>query len=555
MATLSEVLRPLWIQMVVGDRRCPSWPPDAFALSAYLLDVSGGYLRLLRNWPPRKEDAGAACLDVMPRWWHRRLRGIGRDWRRLCVDNLYPQEVAQWWSIVADRMARSLPITDVRRDDELCCALLHIAIAADEASSGAGLVGGSRGANDQFFHHSLLRLAPRRQLVYGTAGPDPRVGSTLCTDEEIDRMLLRVLPKLHTPQAGMTLRSISHHLALWRASDVVPNWFSAPLPIGDKVETPHRLNLLLLPWPDEVHPTYFEPSKGTTRLADGNRLFTYHTHDPEASKRLIDRLDAAFEEARRYCEPIHGVILPELALDEKGLQVVSQRVLEEGSFLVAGVGQQAIGGRPGTNRVSFVSQIQKQTPINVYQKKHHRWRIDDSQILQYQLGGQLDPEEVWWEHIEIDDRALVFVSMERWITLCALVCEDLARQDPVSQLVRSVGPNLVITLLMDGPQLPARWPERYATVLAEDPGCSVLTLTSLGMCQASQPPGVERSRSIALWKDATRRSPVAIELPKGKRAVVLNLARHQRHESTADGRRLDGASYPRLAGIHYLDAD
>jgi 5-methylcytosine-specific restriction enzyme A len=52
--------------------------------------------------------------------------------------------------------------------------------------------------------------------------------------------------------------------------------------------------------------------------------------------------------------------------------------------------------------------------------------------------------------------------------------------------MRSVGPNLVVALLMDGPQLTARWPARYASVLADDPGSSVLTLTSLGMCLRSR---------------------------------------------------------------------
>jgi len=52
--------------------------------------------------------------------------------------------------------------------------------------------------------------------------------------------------------------------------------------------------------------------------------------------------------------------------------------------------------------------------------------------------------------------------------LTVLICEDLARLDPVNDLVRAVGPNLVMSLLMDGPQLTTRWPARYATVLADD---------------------------------------------------------------------------------------
>lgn len=39
---------------------------------------------------------------------------------------------------------------------------------------------------------------------------------------------------------------------------------------------------------------------------------------------------------------------------------------------------------------------------------------------------------------------------------------------PVAGLLRSVSPNLIVALLMDGPQPKKRWPNRYASVLADD---------------------------------------------------------------------------------------
>ena len=104
---------------------------------------------------------------------------------------------------------------------------------------------------------------------------------------------------------------------------------------------------------------------------------------------------------------------------------------------------------------------------------------------------------------------------------------------------------------MDGPQIGARWPARYATVLADDPGSSVLTFTSIGMCEFSRPPGKPPSRAIALWKDAYSGEAVQIDLPPRADAVLLNLVRRMSEEWTADGRS-DGktAGYPALAGIH-----
>ncbi len=139
--------------------------------------------------------------------------------------------------------------------------------------------------------------------------------------------------------------------------------------------------------------------------------------------------------------------------------------------------------------------------------------------------------------------------------MCVLVCEDLARPDPVGDVIRAVGPNLVIALLLDGPQIPSRWPGRYATVLAEDPGCSVLTLTSLGMAKLSRPTGLrgfkKHSHTIALWKDITGKTQ-PIELGRGDSAV-LSIKIDKRENWTADGRSSGKvAGYPLLRHVHIL---
>jgi len=97
-----------------------------------------------------------------------------------------------------------------------------------------------------------------------------------------------------------------------------------------------------------------------------------------------------------------------------------------------------------------------------------------------------------------------------------------------------------------------RWPARYATTLADDPGCSVLTITSLGMAKLSRPHGVVPPRDpvIALWKDAKSGNPVEIALPDGYDGVVLSLSRRYAEEWSADGRSDGGNSgYPSLTGI------
>jgi hypothetical protein len=128
-----------------------------------------------------------------------------------------------------------------------------------------------------------------------------------------------------------------------------------------------------------------------------------------------------------------------------------------------------------------------------------------------------------------------------------------ARQDPAADLIRAVGPNILIALLMDGPQLTGRWPARYASVLADDPGTSVLTLTSLGMAQRSRPilqSGKREAPStvIALWRDAVQ-GEIQISLDPREDACVLSLECQMRTEYCADGRSDGGQTlYPTYAG-------
>jgi hypothetical protein len=186
------------------------------------------------------------------------------------------------------------------------------------------------------------------------------------------------------------------------------------------------------------------------------------------------------------------------------------------------------------------------------QAKHHRWCLDRNQILQYGLGGMLPASRYCWEHTDIGQRVVRFTTLGSSMTMSVLVCEDLARQDPVSDILRAVGPNLVVALLMDGPQLRSRWPSRYASVLAEDPGCSVLTLTSLGMAKRSQahPGEPDRSGVIALWRDVFY-GERELELRAGEDAAVLSLSCNSLEEFSADGRGDGGSAlFPVFAGLH-----
>ena len=137
------------------------------------------------------------------------------------------------------------------------------------------------------------------------------------------------------------------------------------------------------------------------------------------------------------------------------------------------------------------------------------------------------------------------------VTATPLVCEDLARLDEVADLMRRIGPSLVVAVLLDGPQLAARWPCRYASVIADDPGSAVLTLTSSGMATRSRPPGKPVSRVVAHWNsqaDGVRE----LGLARGAAALLLTTTVERSTLWTADGRRHDGVPRLRLERVEQL---
>ena len=137
------------------------------------------------------------------------------------------------------------------------------------------------------------------------------------------------------------------------------------------------------------------------------------------------------------------------------------------------------------------------------------------------------------------------------MTVAPLICEDLARIDEVADVLRRVGPTLVVALLLDGPQLRTRWPCRYASILAEDPGSAVLTVTSLGMAERSRPSGARRSRVVASWTDPAT-GVRELELGRRSRALLVTASVGDTAVWTADGRRHDTTAELSLSAVEQL---
>ncbi|HKQ56825.1 MAG TPA: hypothetical protein VJY35_03065 [Candidatus Eisenbacteria bacterium] len=521
------------------------WPPDVFAVVGLILLKSGAYTRVMEAWPPNEYLEGTAST------WGRTQEDIGKRWRlHMNERGKMPSEVTTQWAAIWE--SADTPIAAVRDDEKLTLSLLGLCAAADEACNGLGILFKWVSEKDEVVGPPASEVddSKRKADDLHSKATKKLVGpaATLCLN--VDPSRLRVLPKLRTPQTGLTFRSMTHHLSLCPAGDMTPKWLRMTSGPGE-----NRMNVLVVPWPKTIAPSQFR--KADNRIGGMSPEFGFFGYEP-AEKMEVNQEDlkSVYLNAKEMVGHIDLVVFPELSLSAEQHNTVIELLTGLGTTVIAGVAGQDAQKRPVNYLTLDGPDVVFERMSLLKQHKHHRWRLTRGQIVQYGLGGILEPGVSWWEDIPIGAREVTFVTVNEWLTMCVLLCEDLARQDPIAEIVRAVGPNLVIALLMDGPQLKERWPARYATVLADDPGSSVLTLTSLGMTELCRPPGRKKSRSVGLWKDAATSEPYELEVPTDADALVLSVVVESCKEWSADGRQdLQPMGYPVLAGVHPVAVD
>jgi hypothetical protein len=504
------------------------WPPDVFALTNVLLGRTEAFrfaLSRFWEWPPSR----------FPDW----IEAVGsasRDWSRWAQDHggEPPELVVTEWGVL--REGADLPLERISSGEEraLCEALLTLHATADEACAGLGV------ALDSAAGDACVYRARGRELLV-------RTGSMA----RLDPRRLRVLPKVRTPRTG---RASFSRYACVQGPGIDARWYKFPTRHRGTDPQSEYASLLLLPWPLRVRESDFRAvGDSVRRLAKEPYGFFEFAPSEGLDLDLVDRvLVAALEEANS----VDVVLLPESAVHEDEIDDLEALLAQHGvAALHAGVRGRAAGpGQSPRNGIHLGVNPSLEKPArptdtgtwwHVHQRKHHRWALDEGQIYQYHLGGVLHPRIRWWETMDVPRRAVEFVEVAE-LTFVDLVCEDLAQSDEIPELIRAVGPTLVLAVLLDGPQLSSRWSARYASVLADDPGSAVLTLSSYGMVQRSRPLGRDASQVVASWKDPARGAR-QIPLESGAHAVLLNVRMDRATRRSADGRS------PVDTGTHCFD--
>jgi hypothetical protein len=514
------------------------WPPDVFAFANVLLDRSEAFrfaLSPIEEWPPRRYPG-----------WVLLVEEAARDWSAWAEDRrgTLPELVLDVWGVVRESADRPLEDLAEGRDLRLCESLLTLHAIADEACAGLGIALDASDAKG-----SVYRARGRELLT--------RTGSMA----RMEPSLLRVLPKVRTPPTG---RPAFSRYACVQGPGIAARWHKVPTRHRGTDLKSEYATLLLLPWPLRVRTSDFRPlAEPIHRPAKEPFGFFEFAPDEGLDFELLDRVLLA---ARNEAGSVDVVCLPESAVDESELDDLEMLLHEHGvASLHTGVRQQSrqagrfpsnwihVGFNPGFEKGTTPGDDGRPEWFHIRQDKHHRWSLDDPQIYQYHLGGALHPGIHWWEAMDVPRRAIQFVEVAE-LTLVALVCEDLAQNGHVAELIRSVGPTLVITGLLDGPQLTSRWAARYASVLADDPGSAVLTLTSYGMVQRSRPHRRDVTPVVAMWKDPSR-GVREIPLEPHAQAVLLTVCMDRATRRSADGRwPVDNGTACFDVAVHQIDA-
>ena len=523
-----DTLDSVWLA-VAGEHlsdQMLDWPPDIFALTETILDRTEAYRFAVspptgRQWPPAERSA-----------WDAMVTTSGIAWCTACeCDEPTPNSVSEAWSVVEDNT--DVPISTITDGQAwgLCEALLTLHAIADEACHPMTCLP----ASDPLL--ALVRARANELLA--------RRGSL----SRISRDRLRVLPKARTVDGGISHRSLSRYACVvGPAVDVV--WHRVPT--RRQGATQQHANILLLPWPLRVRARDFQPLPHSIERPT-EEPFGFFEFWPSESLDF-DLLDGVLNAACDEVGRVDVVVLPESAIAVDDVDELEARLARHRVGLVAsGVRERSLGSGSElpSNRVHIGVRF-GDCWWRFRQNKHHRWYLDQSQIDQYHLGAQLDPGVRWWEAMSVPRRTLQVIELGAGVTFVAVICEDLARLDEVSELLRTVGPTLVVTVLLDGPQIPSRWTARYASVLADDPGSAVLTLTSYGFSQRSRPHGRAPSPVVALWKDPARGFQ-EIPLQSGAQGALLVTAVGKTRRRSADGRMpVDDVADLVVAGVHQV---
>ena len=491
------------------------WPMTTFNVVSHLLDTYDAYQYIVSH----------AGKNGIKRNMQREARRMGARWSFYLKRSLkykllpVPKDIHTMLFQVFknSNSAKGLELPNLVQDDAFMANVMTLLIASDECANRLKNLPPNNNLND--YYSDILNFNQTESVK---------------SLSQCERVHGSVHYKTMTPQAGISLNSLSHYLAY------VKPGIDCHYIRGANKNSSNLYNILILPWPLRINNDFFIHDKNPPLGMDHEHFgfFSYENKHKITTEMICYAIDNCEEDA--YFPDL--VVIPECAIERSDSSVLVDEIKQyyfgknkKAPVMIFGVFSTSTENCFGENNLDLSYESKNDDYLTESQEKHHRWALDSNQIINYKLGAVLSSNKKWWESCQIGSRKIISYH-DNHIQICPLICEDLARQDPIAPVVRSLGPSLVVALLLDGPQIKGRWPERYATVLSEDPGSSVLSISPYGMTQRSDGSGHNPSSNVALWSDGDNTK--SLELQKNKVGICLTLNKFDLIQWSADGRRL-----------------
>ncbi|WP_139068741.1 hypothetical protein [Hyphomonas sp. ND6WE1B] len=549
----------------------PNWAPDLFGIAAYLLEHAGAY----HHFTPGGATLGLSDLEMTLSDEERHLiQEEARLWRE---DPLHRPDFvrAAWKEIYGEGKS----VCSALNKDKTSLPgwwrdALMLAAYADETCVHVGHTGANGPDVTAEWIQSVLVANANAEITEanGSSKSHPDQVSisegpfSICLAASED--MFCVQPKGRTPDIGCTIRSMSQNLSLMPPTGVLQTgWRIVPSDsLGSPDKTP--FNCLFVPYPYKINPKSFKVAPGGKKWNWFDVEQDWLPRNGADQAQFLEFIERLLQEASKGSggTRINAIVFPEYALTwqlhEKLVAFIQERIKDEAAakngrifssleFVISGSSSNCDGHSGNfvltTQLVDVMSGAVKwKTAVHSSRNKHHRWQVTPQQIDEYNLQEGFDDVDgkallpAYWERISIPRRRLHTHQFRDQSVLTTLICEDLARAEPVHKYVRAVGPNIIFVLLMDGCQLEQRWPARYAMGLSEDPGSAVVTLTSRALISQSNAKRQRDGETCPKWSVALARNPggppMQIPCPKHQEGVVLKFEAHPSEELTLDGR-------------------
>lgn len=556
----------------------PFYPTDLFFVSASLLDAAGAF----GHFDPDPDSVSIA--DGYPRFTllpeaRLILEDLGKKWRSPNTTETPHAVVGRWANFLREhgskRVRETQRFTTAPDWWTDCHALM---IISDEACEGIGSPSSEQQPLFKSFIHQKKVLSRK-----STSDPleeedfDISSGSSPTFSINTNSNFGNVFPKTRVSTSGCSHRNFSRNLTLLpKTGSVRCHWHMPSEPLADDNEKP--IDILIIPFPYNISAKCFvDRHDPKTSMEEDNEVRSGWANF-EINQRWLKEADdlkglfrSLLRSARDDVESVNGVVFPEYSLTfDLFLEICQElKAIERNlEFVVAGASNNCDSrdkpngnhvltcvwhkldengedimvvdaGEPRNDSALFFSEEQEKQSRAILssRRKHHRWMLTPQQLTQYAVTSSLDPRVNWWEAHNIGQRELHFFPFRRRSTFTSMICEDLARSDPCHEVLRSVGPNLVFVLLMDGPQIASRWSARYASSLSDDPGCSVLTVTSLGLIERSNRTREHpKQEAVAFFASPFGQTPLLLPSDGAKGILITLTGESEPNRSTIDGR-------------------